>query len=65
MTHASLFSGIGIKMTVKDQQAIEKAKASNWTEIDEGWAETEAGREEVHRIKMRMYHREERIAGML
>lgn len=52
-------------MTVKDQQAIEKAKASNWTEIDEGWAETEAGREEVHRIKMWMYHREERIAGML
>lgn len=52
-------------LTAKDQQAIEKARASDWTEIDEGWAETEAGKEEVHRIKMRMYHREERIAGML
>ena len=52
-------------MTAKDLQAIEKAKSSDWTEIEEGWAETEAGREEVHRIKMRMYHREELIAGML
>lgn len=52
-------------MTTKDQQAIEKAKASNWTEIDEGWAETEAGREEVHRIKMRKYHKDELMAGLL
>ena len=52
-------------LTEKDKRAIEKAQASDWTEIEEDWAETEAGREELHRITMRKYHREERFAGML
>ena len=40
-------------MTPKDRDAIRKAQDCDWTEIDEGWAETEHGREELHDIKMR------------
>lgn len=52
-------------LTEKDQKAIERARNTDWTEIEEDWAETEAGKEEVHRIKMRKYHRDELDAGML
>ena len=50
--------------TQKDKEAIEKAKASRWEDIDEDWAETEAGRDELHSIIMRKYHRDEYRAGM-
>lgn len=30
--------------TPKDKEAIAKARSLDWTEIDEDWAETEAGR---------------------
>ena len=53
-------------LTPKDKEAIRKAKScSDWTEIDENSAETEAGRYELHDIIMRKYHREEFRVGML
>ena len=51
--------------TQKDKEAIEKAKAARWEDIDEDWAETDAGRYELHDIIMRKYHRDEYRAGML
>lgn len=51
--------------TEKDRAAIEKAKRSGCGEIDENWAETDAGRYEVHRIAVNKYHNEEYRAGML
>ena len=51
--------------TQKDKEAIAKAKSSCWEEIDENWAETEAGRYEIHSILMRKYHYDEYRAGML
>lgn len=52
-------------LTHKDLEAIERAKNSTWEDIDLAWAETEAGREEVRRIKMRKYHYAEYRAGMI
>lgn len=51
--------------TTKDYEAIRKARMTPWQEIDESWAETEAGRMELHDIIMRKYHDEEFLAGML
>lgn len=51
-------------LTPKDKEAIDKAKHSCWEEIEEDWAETEAGRYEIHSIMMRKYHRDEHLAGM-
>lgn len=51
--------------TQKDKEAIAKAKASRWEDIDENWAETEAGRCEIHSIIMRKYHYDEYKAGIL
>lgn len=51
--------------TQKDREAIDRAKQSDWTMIEEDWAETEAGRLEVHDIMMSKYHREEYHAGIL
>ena len=52
-------------LTPKDKEAINRAKQSDWTMIEEDWAETEAGRLEVHDIMMSKYHREEYQAGIL
>lgn len=52
-------------LTEKDWEAINKANDSSWEEIDLDWAETEAGREEVRRIRMRKYHYDEYRAGMI
>lgn len=51
-------------LTDKDKQAIEKAKQSCWEEIKEDWAETEAGRYEIHSIVSRKYHYDELQAGL-
>lgn len=51
--------------TQKDKEAIARAQASCWEDIDEDWAETEAGRYEIHSIIMRKYHRDEYRAGIL
>jgi len=51
--------------TRKDRDAIERAECSRWEDIDEDWAETEAGRIEVHDIKMRKFHHDEMISDML
>lgn len=45
--------------TKKDREAIERAHRSGWEDIDEDWAETVYGWNEVHSIKMAKYHREE------
>ena len=52
-------------LTEKDKEAIRSAKRSDWTDIDENLAETEAGRYELHSIKMRKFHKEEQRADML
>ena len=52
-------------LTEKDRQAIQRANASRWEDIDESWAQTEAGRNEVHRIMTRKYHRDEHSLGIL
>jgi hypothetical protein len=51
-------------LTEKDKQAIQRAIYSNWEDIDESWAETEAGKNELHSIIMRKYHQEEFKAGI-
>ena len=51
--------------TQKDKEAIQRAKNSCWEDIDENWAETEAGQIEIHSIVMRKYHYDEYRAGML
>ena len=53
------------QLTEKDRQAIQRANASRWEDIDESWAQTEAGRNEVHRIMTRKYHRDEHSLGIL
>lgn len=52
-------------LTEKDKQAIQRAINCHYADIDEDWAETEAGRVEIHSIIMRKYHNEEYIAGLL
>lgn len=52
-------------LTEKDKQAVQRAIHSHYADIDEGWAETEYGRDELHSIIMRKYHQEEALAGML
>lgn len=51
--------------THKDKEAIQKAKNSCSEDIDEDWAETEAGRYEIQSIIMRKYHYDEARAGMI
>lgn len=51
-------------LTPKDKQAIQKAIQSYYADIDENWAETELGREELHSIIMRKYRAEEWLEGM-
>lgn len=50
--------------TQKDKEAIKKAIQSYYADIDESWAETEAGRCELRSIIRRKYHHEEFVAGM-
>lgn len=52
------------QLTEKDRAAIRRARKLDWTEIDEDWAETDAGRYELHNIIMSKYHYEEYQAGM-
>ena len=52
-------------LTDKDRQAIQRAIYSRWEDIDEAWAETDAGRAEIHSICRRKYHAAEFAAGML
>lgn len=51
-------------LTEKDRAAIARARQSDWTEIDENWAETEAGRYEIHQIAISKYHYDEYREGM-
>ena len=51
-------------LTEKDKKAIAKAKETQWEEIDENWAETELGREELRKIARRKYRDEEWLAGV-
>ena len=51
-------------LTDKDKQAIQKAVNRHYADIDENWAETELGREELRKIARRKYHDEEWLAGM-
>lgn len=46
-------------MSEHDKQLVDQAMNMRWEDIDESLAETEEGREAVHRIMMRKYHREE------
>ena len=52
-------------LTQKDKEAIQRAIQSYYADIDENWAETEAGRAELHDIIRKKYHDEEFLAGML
>ena len=53
------------ELTQKDKEAIARARRCDWSEIDEGWAETEAGRKELHHIATSGYHYEEASAEMI
>ena len=50
--------------TQKDKEAISRARRLDWDEISEDWAETEAGRQELHHLIVSKYHREEAMAEM-
>lgn len=52
-------------LTKQDKDAISRAKKSDWTEIDEDWAETDAGRYEIHQIIISKYHDDELGTEML
>lgn len=52
-------------MTEKDKKLIEDARHLSWDRIDEDEAETEEGREILHKMIMDDYHREEALAGIL
>ena len=52
-------------LTAKDRDAIQRAIYADWTDIDESAAETEAGKYELHSIKMRKFHQEEFSARIL
>ena len=52
-------------LTDKDKEAIARATAQHYGDIDEDAAETDAGRYELHSLIMRKYHNEEHLAGML
>lgn len=52
-------------LSPKDKEAIAKAKAQRWEDIDENTAETEVGRRWLHDIAMRKYHTDEFNADML
>jgi len=51
-------------LTDQDREAIERARDLDWSEIDEDWAETELGRQELHNIIISKYHDEEFGAGI-
>lgn len=52
-------------LTDKDKDAIAKARGQHYGDIDEGAAETDAGRYELHALVMRKYRREESLADQL
>ena len=52
-------------LSEKDREAIQRAVYADWTDIDESSAETEAGKNELHRIKMTKLHNEEFKAKIL
>ena len=52
-------------LTPKDQEAIMRAIYADYADIDESWAETEAGKYELRNIISRKYHDEEFRAGIL
>ena len=51
-------------LTERDKQAIQRAIHSHYADIDENWAETELGREELRKIVRRKFRDEEWLAGM-
>lgn len=53
-----------MELTQKDKAAIARARKSDWTEISEDWAETEAGRMELHYIITSKYHADEYNTGL-
>lgn len=52
-------------LTPKDKEAIAKAKSQHYGNINEDDAETDLGRQELHRIILEKYHNEEASAGMI
>ena len=46
-------------LSENDREAIARARRSDWTEIDEDWAESEECREMLHEIIIRKYYGEE------
>lgn len=52
-------------LTEKDRKVVEEQRGLAWTEMDEGAAETEAGRYTLHAMKIRKMCREEFAAGIL
>jgi len=47
-----------------DRAALDRAKPLPWTEIREDWAETPAGRYELHLLIGRKMHRDEAAVDM-
>ena len=52
-------------LTQKDKEAISRARKTPWEDIREDWAETNAGKMELHEMIMGKYHRAEAAAGMI
>lgn len=52
-------------LTPKDKEAVAKAKSLHYGDIKEDDAETDLGRQELHRIILEKYHNEEASAGMI
>ena len=52
-------------LTAKDKDAVQRAIYAAWEEIDTDWAETDAGRYELDRIRSSKMHRDEYAAGLL
>lgn len=51
--------------TQKDIEAISRARRTPWEDIDESWAETAAGKAELHDIIRSKFHRAESAAGVI
>lgn len=52
-------------LTPRDREAIRVARDMNWAEIDEGTADSDAGRFALHDLRVKKYHREEFGDGIL
>ena len=50
--------------TPRDRAAIQRARETYYGDIDEAWAETDAGRYALLDIKVKKYHDEEFAAGI-